>query len=121
MYGGGVLSWGDYLHGEVALIASGRDRGWGLPYASLRTLATVPTRRTLEWDQPIVGAHLGWRLRPHWRLGILLLPELAVYYDEAVSPGGSNWVVVPSFTLSLGPSGLRPQFPPQRPPKLPPW
>jgi hypothetical protein len=117
LLGGGVLYWGDYLHAEAALIASGRDGGWGLPFGAIRTLATVPTRGTLDWDEPIVGAHVGWRWRPHWRLGFSLLPELAMYYDDAREAGRSNWVMVPSLTVTLGPRAARTRFPP-RPPRF---
>jgi hypothetical protein len=95
--GAGFVNLGEHLAGDLALIASGRERNSVTPYGGLRVVQVVPLSRGAVSDSPTAGGFFGARLGSR-DFGVS--PEIAVYYDRsALGLRSSDVIVVPAITL----------------------
>ncbi len=106
MGGGGFLNAANNAHLEFTLIASGRDRALVTPYGGLRAMQAFPLSDVAEKDSPTLGGFGGVRIGEA-ETGVSL--EVGVFYDpSALDLRESDWIIVPSITVS---GALRQFFP----------
>lgn len=96
MGGGGIVNWGNHLHFELTLLASGRQARL-TPYGGLRVGQVLPLSRDAVSDSPTAGGFLGLRIGRE-QLGVSA--ECGVFYDRsALGLRSSNVIVVPALVL----------------------
>lgn len=95
--GAGFVNWGQHLHFELSVLASGREDRKAVPYGGLRVMQIAPMSSSAVSDRPTAGAFLGWRIGSR-ELGIA--PEIGVFYDHsALHIRHGDVIVVPSITF----------------------
>jgi len=95
--GVGMINWGNHLHLEASLIASGAEQALATPYGGLRAMQVVPVSEGAVSDSPTLGGFLGIRLGDE-EFGIS--PEIGIFYDRsALGLRSHNVIIVPSVTI----------------------
>lgn len=79
MGGGGLVNWGNHVHFETTLIASGRQRLL-TPYGGLRVGQVLPLSRDAPSDSPTAGGFFGLRIGKE-QLGVSA--EVGFLYDRS--------------------------------------
>lgn len=97
LVGAGIVNLGQHAHGEIAILASGREEAQIVPYGGLRAMQVVPISTDAVSDSPTAGGFFGLRFGRR-DAGISI--EVAVYYDRsALEIRSGNVIVVPSIVL----------------------
>jgi hypothetical protein len=100
MVGGGVVNFGEHMHLEATLIASGDESSSMMPFGGLRAMQVIPISAGAVKDSPTIGAFGGFQLGD---AAFSIRPELGVYYDHsALGVRSSNVIFVPAVTLQRG-------------------
>lgn len=96
MSGGGIVNFGNHVHFEATLLASGHQSLF-TPYGGLRVAQVVPLSRGAPSDSPTAGGFLGLRIGKE-QLGVSA--EVGVFYDRsALGVRSSNVIVVPALVI----------------------
>jgi len=97
LVGAGIVNFAQHAHGEIGILASGREESQIVPYGGLRAMQVVPISTDAVSDSPTAGGFFGLRFGRH-DSGISA--EVAVYYDRsALEIRSGNVIVVPSITV----------------------
>jgi hypothetical protein len=97
MMGGGIVNFGNHLHLEGSLIASGRENGSITPYGGVRFMQVAPLSDSAVTDSPTAGGFFGVRFGTR-DFGIS--PEIGIYYDRsALGVRRKNYVIIPAFSI----------------------
>jgi hypothetical protein len=96
MGGGGLVNWGNHVHFEATLLASGHQ-SLLTPYGGLRVAQVLPLSSEAPSDSPTAGGFFGLRIGKE-QLGVSA--EVGVFYDRsALGVRSSNVIVVPALVL----------------------
>jgi len=97
MVGGGLVNWGEHLHLEATLIASGDPLATLTPFGGARAMQVVPITTGAVKDSPSLGLFGGAQISGG---GMTLRPELGIYYDRsALKMRQGNVIFVPAVTV----------------------
>lgn len=100
MVGAGVVNFGEHLHFEGSLIASGDEQAAIMPYGGLRVMQVMPIASGAVNDSPTMGAFGGLQLGDP---SFTIRPELGVFYDHsALGLRSRNVIFVPAVTFARG-------------------
>lgn len=98
LVGAGVVNFGEHLHFEGTLIASGDERASIMPYGGVRVMQVMPIASGAVNDSPTMGLFGGLQLGD---AAFTIRPELGVFYDHsALDLRSRNVIFVPAVTFA---------------------
>lgn len=97
MTGAGIVNFGEHVHLEATLLASGTESDRATTYGGVRIMQVVPIARGAPHDTPTAGGFVGVRFGTPERG---FSPELGVFYDRStLDLRRSTVIFVPAVSL----------------------